>query len=457
MGVLADKLTVFGDPVDQNAVEQIANCLKDERAVAGALMADHHKGYSLPVGGVIEYEGAISPSGVGYDIACGNKAVRTNISFADLHTSSTRSVKRTIRIIDPIMRAIAANVNFGMGGNTGFRADHELFGREVWIDIERLHPGLRQKAQTQLGTVGSGNHYVDILVDEADGQIWVANHFGSRGLGHTIATGVMNLNDNLDWRARRLDSEVPSVIDDDTDLGQFYIDAMNLAGEYAYAGRDLVIDQVLKILGVHTTLEVHNHHNFAWKENGRWVIRKGATPLTTEPAFIGGSMGDISVIVRGRPTGHVSVPDFVERVEDIGALGSAPHGAGRVMSRTQAGGKFRKMWRCPNWNCTFVPVRSIGGSDSGHPKNKCPLCGIPLVLTKRMRDASTGQINWREVRADLRERGIVVIGADAEEAPGVYKSLETVLDAHSNIEVLHVLQPLGVVMAGPDIDDPYKD
>jgi tRNA-splicing ligase RtcB len=251
--------------------------------------------------------------------------------------------------------------------------------------------------------------------------VWVANHFGSRGLGHTIATGFLNLAAGKTFDGRGQEKEEPTVIPTGTELGQAYLAAMSLAGDYAYAGRDYVIDQVLAVLGSTALVEVHNHHNFAWLEEGLWVVRKGATPLSGDLAFIGGSMGDGAVIVRG--TG-----------QDIGALGSAPHGAGRVMSRTKAAGKWKK-----------VTVERKAPDGSTRLKNI------------RVRDESTAAVNWRQVQADLAARGIVVLGSGADEAPEVYKPLDAVLAAHPNIEVVHRLRPLGVVMAGDDVFDPYKD
>ena len=435
---------VFGDPVDEKALKQIETVLDDDRAVKGALMSDHHLGYSMPIGGVVAYKNAISPSGVGFDIACGNKCVRTDMLAADLGD------------VRPWMRLIQQKVSFGLGRSNPTPVDHELFDYGVWHDID---PGkgspLKQKAREQLGTVGSGNHYVDLLVDD-DGYVWVANHLGSRGLGHTIATMGLRWAYGLGPDDRNVERDEPAVLDLDTDEGRLYLDAMELAGDYAYAGRDYVIDQVISILGrPNVTFSVHNHHNYAWQEDGLWVVRKGATPLTLEPAFIGGSMGDISVIVRGKPDkgfedGHVY------GVEDIGALESAPHGAGRTMSRTAAAGKLRKMWLCPNRNCTdYVPVRSIGNA-APVGGGRCPFCNT--VLRKlRIRDTSDAAIDWKAVRADLAARGITVLGSGADEAPGVYKDLASVLAFHSNIEVLHTLNPIGVVMAGDDVRDPYQD
>jgi tRNA-splicing ligase RtcB len=404
--------TPAGAAPDQGARTQIDTCLADERAVAGALMADHHLGYSMPIGGVIAYDEAISPSGVGFDIACGNKAVLTPLLAGDLD-------------VHPLMEEVQRTVAFGIGRMDGSNADHDLFDdHKTTLNAldDLVGPGkqLSQKARQQLGTVGSGNHYVDLLADEQD-RVWVANHFGSRGLGHTIATGFLNLADGEEFTARGADKEEPTVIPTDSELGQFYIAAMELAGDYAYAGRDYVIEQVLGILGTVAVETVHNHHNFAWLENGFWVVRKGATPLTLNLAFIGGSMGDGAVIVRG--TG-----------EDIGALDSAPHGAGRVMSRTKAAGKWKKQ-----------PVELTRPDGSTYTKRI------------RVRDESTAAVNWRQVKNDLESQGIVVLGSGADEAPEVYKPLDDVLAVHSNIEIVHRLRPLGVVMAGDDTFDPYKD
>src|SRR4051794_5811821 len=390
-----------GMEADPKAIEQLELCLADERAVDGALMADAHLGYSMPIGGVVAYDNAISPSGVGFDIACGNKAALTPLRADELGD------------VKPIMRQIQKVIEIGVGRTNATPVDHPLFEEhaETLRELGRQARGLEQKARAQLGTVGSGNHYVDLLADEGD-RVWVANHFGSRGLGHTIATGFLNLAAGQPFDFRGKERDAPTVIPLDTELGQSYIAAMQLAGDYAYAGRDYVIEQVLGVLGTTAVQEVHNHHNFAWEEDGKWVVRKGATPLTRELAFIGGSMGDGAVIVRG--TG-----------EDIGNLASAPHGSGRVMSRTKAAGKWKKV--------------VVNGK------------------RRRVRDESTAAVDWTQVRADLEARGIVVLGSGADEAPEVYKPLDDVLAAHANIEVVHRLRPLGVVMAGDDVFDPYKD
>ena len=398
---------IFGDP-DEGAVRQIVACLADERAIAGALMADHHLGYSMPIGGVVAYAGAISPSGVGFDIACGNKAVRTDIRADEVD-------------VEPTLREIERRVAFGIGRKKPDPVDSPVLGDERWKTAEEIDPKLRSLARDQLGTVGSGNHYVDLLADE-DGWLWIACHFGSRGFGHKVASGFLSLAAGRAFGDRVPEREEPTVLDVDSPSGAVYLELMALAGDYAYAGRDVVVDQLLDILdSPQVTESVHCHHNFAWLENGLYVVRKGATPLTDTPAFIGGSMGDISVVVRG--TG-----------EEIGALGSAPHGAGRAISRTRAAGKWKKV----------VEKRT-------RPD------GTTYTFKRRIRDRSTALIDFDEVKADLARRGIAVRGAGADEAPAVYKDLRTVLGQHPNIRVEHTLRPIGVVMAGEDVFDPYKD
>jgi len=156
----------------------------------------------------------------------------------------------------------------------------------------------RDKAAGQLGTVGSGNHYVDLMRGE-DGFVWIGVQFGSRGLGHTSATRYLKAAGGKDGM-----NVPPAVIDEDSELGRRYIAAMQLAGRYAYAGREWVVERVRKIIGGAVTDMVHNHHNYAWREthNGRdlWVVRKGATPaFPGQGGFVGGSMGDDAVIIEG--------------------------------------------------------------------------------------------------------------------------------------------------------------
>jgi len=231
-----------------------------------------------------------------------------------------------------------------------------------------------------------------------------------------------------------------------TELGDAYIVAMQLAGDYAYAGRDVVVGKVLEILGAEPMHEVHNHHNFAWREehHGRtyWVIRKGCTPAQPgQKGFVGGSMGDESVILEG-----------VDSSEAEQSLFSTVHGAGRIMSRTQAAGRVRrrKRWACSDRDCDRV-FQSADAVCPDHPDAR-------LIKTWVEEQLKPGKVNWPAVQARLREQGIVLAGGGADEAPEVYKRLPDVLGAHAgSIRIKHRLRPLGVAMAGRDVHDPYKD
>jgi len=402
-----DGVRVWGNP-DEGALAQAKTCAKHGNVVQTLLMADHHKGYSQPIGGVVVYDGQISPSGVGYDIACGNKAVRTNLKAADVRPHLAR-----------IMDQIAGKISFGMGRVNNEPVDDPLFDDPDWAVYAAIgrneHDKLKTLARAQLGTVGSGNHFVDLFEEEATGLLWVANHFGSRGFGHKTASGFINLAAGREFLAsapgEKMD-QPPVLLQLDQELGDMYVRAMQLAGRYAYAGRDYVIAQVLGILGAQADLEVHNHHNYAWKEQhgGRetMVVRKGATPSAPgQIGFIGGSMGDISVIVKGKDSD-----------ENRESYYSTVHGAGRIMSRTQAAGKM-------NW---------------------------------KTRTRSGGQITTGQMKEAIQSFGVELRGAGTDESPFVYRKLQQVLDAHAEtIEVLHVLRPIGVCMAGADEFDPYKD
>jgi tRNA-splicing ligase RtcB len=307
---------------------------------------------------------------------------------------------------------------------------------------------LAQTAASQLGTVGSGNHYVNLMADE-ENRVWVGVHFGSRGFGHKTASGFLALAQGLAFDGRARDGEMdspPVLFPVDSELGQAYVSAMELAGEYAYAGRDVVVAKVLEILGAESLHEVHNHHNFAWREEhfGRtyWVIRKGCTPANPgQEGFVGGSMGDESVILEG-----------VGSEDNAQALYSTVHGAGRVMSRSQAAGRVRrrKVWACRNRDCTRI-FDDGGAVCEDHPNQK-------LQKVWHEEQVKPGLVDWPAVQTRLRERGIVVMGGGADEAPEVYKRLPDVLAAHGGtIRVKHTLRPLGVAMAGRDVVDPYKD
>lgn len=383
---LQSNIPCWGDPVYPEALKQLDNA-RATGAERLALMADHHVGYGVPIGGVVAYRHRISPSGVGYDIACGNKAVRLEVDAIKVQAK-----------INPLMDEIQKKISFGVGRANKDEVDHELFDDEAW-KLPFLKP-LKDKARAQLGTVGSGNHYVDIFVDESS-RIWVGVHFGSRGLGHGIATHFMDLakglgqiNEGITW------------LSTEKDAGKEYLEGMRIAGLYAYAGRDWVCQRVAKILGGTIVEEVHNHHNFAWKETHEGeefhVVRKGATPaFPGQKGFVGGSMGDHSVILEG-----------IDSEESKLALYSTVHGAGRVMSRTAAKG----------------------------------------------RKGEEGRVSKEEMNKWVKRFGVSLRGSDVDEAPHVYKRLDRVLTHHEKtVRILHRLKPIGVAMAGNDIFDPYKD
>jgi len=390
-----DNIPVWGT-ADPGAVSQIKTCA--ETADKVALMADHHKGYAVPIGGVVAYKDAISPSGVGFDIACGNKAVR----LEGIDATALRA-----RICE-IMDEVWSEISFGIGRKNYERVDHPLFERGS-------HPGwhieaaksLKEMAHSQLGTVGSGNHYVDIFTDEQD-RVWIGVHFCSRGLGHKTAKWFLKAagaKDGMDVP--------PCVLDANSDLGQQYLLAMDLAGKYAYAGRDWVCSKVARILHGTIVEEVHNHHNFAWRETHSgeeyWVVRKGATPaFPGQRGFVGGTMGETSVILEG-----------VENEDARHSLYSTVQGAGRVMGRMEAKGKVD---------------RKTGE-------------------TKR-----AGKVTQDMMDGWVKRAGVQLRGAGVDESPDCYKRLADVLAEHGNsIRILHTLTPVGVAMAGENEHDPFKD
>ena len=390
---LVQGIPVWGSPIDEAVQQMVA--ARQYQAEKCALMADHHIGYSVPIGGVIAYDGLVCPNGVGFDIACGNKAVRLDADF--------RRVKEKI---SQIMDEVGRSISFGIGRKNKDKVDDPLFDDPLWGELDLLK-SLKEKARLQLGTVGSGNHYIDIFSDEQS-RIWVGVHFGSRGLGHSICTHFIKTSGGQSGIHAK-----PVLLEEKSDLGEQYIQCMQLAGKYAYAGRNWVCSKVANLLGSNILEGIHNHHNYAWKEThaGKeyWVVRKGATPaFPGQKGFVGGSMGDISVIVEG-----------VESKESQQALYSTIHGAGRRMGRNEAKGKT-------------------------HRKT-----GIKL---------KEGKVDQAQHEAWLQRMGVDVRGGDLDESPYAYKRIEEVLAAHKNtIRILHTLKPIGVCMAGPNEFDPYKD
>jgi tRNA-splicing ligase RtcB (3'-phosphate/5'-hydroxy nucleic acid ligase) len=363
-------------------IAQMRNCMSVGNAVAGVICADGHLGYAQPVGGVIAYEKQISISGVGFDIGCGNMAVRLDTPFSQIEGN-----------VGTIIKDVHNVISFGVGRTNDERVEHELFDdADAWRESDM--GAYRQKAVSQLGTVGSGNHYVDLLRDEA-GFVWIGVHFGSRGLGHTSATRYLKAAGGKDGM-----NVPPAVIDEDSEIGERYIAAMELAGRYAYAGREWVTERVRQIIGGAETDRVHNHHNYAWRERhgerDLWVVRKGATPaFPGQRGFVGGSMGDDAVIVEG-----------VDSEEARVSLYSTVHGAGRLFGRREAKRRFARA----------------------------------------------------EMDAWLQRRGVTLIGGDLDESPMAYRRLPDVLAHHGNsIRVLHTLRPFAVAMAGEGEYDPWRD
>src|SRR5688572_7744051 len=307
-----------------------------EGAVDAALMADGHVGYVMPIGGVAAYRDLVSVVGVGFDIACGNAAIRTDVTLDALG----RTPEEVHRTLGTVADAVADTVSFGIGRRNradDAPVDHPLFDDPAWDAVpSNQRQALRTKARQQLGTVGSGNHYVDIFTDET-GALWVGVHFGSRGFGHTVASAFLALGQGKSWGDRAPEHEV--LLDLKAPLGHDYWHLMNLAGQYAYAGREWVARKVVEILGGQELQLVHNHHNFAWKETHGGeevvVLRKGATPaFPGQLGFIGGSMGDDAVIVRG--TTEANASDVVREAQREG-LFSTVHGGARHVAHGRSG------------------------------------------------------------------------------------------------------------------------
>ncbi len=398
-----NNLKIFGENIIETpAIDQLKTCLAD--ASYGVLTADAHVGYAHPIGGAIAYKNQISLSGVGFDIACGNKAVRTNIEVSDLDVSN-------------VMDEIETHITFGMGGINREKVNHPVLDELDQLPVKTDHhtrSKLIQKARSQLGTVGGGNHFVDLFKD-IDGKLWIGVHFGSRGFGHRITTGFIALAQGLKFADRAKEGGMfskPILFDIDSEIGQDYIGCLEIAGAYAYAGRDWVVDRVLKILGhPEVTYEVHNHHNFAWREQhfgeDYWVVRKGCTPaFPGQVGFIGSNMFDTSVIVEG-----------IKSENSQAGLYSTVHGAGRVLSRSQAKGKGR--WkRDRDGQRHWVQLRP-------------------------------GKVDYTKTQAKAIELGIELRGGGADESPECYKPLRSVLaEQGDTIKVLHELSPIGVAMAG---------
>ena len=351
------------------------------------------------------------------------------------------------------MDDIFSQLSFGMGRRNKETPQTamalELYKHPYWSDP--TPNDLRPLAEKQLGTIGSGNHYVDLFVDELD-RVWIGNHFGSRGLGHKTATTFLKKGGvhSDDMHA------FPTVFALDSDLGEQYWRAMVLCGDYAMAGRDWVCRKVASdILRARIQESVHNHHNFAWKEEidgeEAIVVRKGATPnYPGQRSFVGGSMGSFSYILEGQ---------YVEAASEA-QLHSTIHGAGRVMGRMQATGKTKwaRLSRMDEGG-DLVHLRDKMTPEQTTQLEEFVAAGCPKELDVKIGVVTRqGQVTQQMMDEWVNRVGIELRGAGTDESPHCYKDIEHVLeDQGGTVKVVHRLTPLGVAMAGADIYDPFKD
>ena len=376
----------WGTGLDKNAVMQMANACGLPVAVAGALMPDAHVGYGLPIGGVLATEGCVIPYAVGVDIAC-----RMMLTVFDRKANTIAGMKgRLANIIEDETR-------FGMGAEFKFKRNHDVMDAD-W-SVSPITRRYKDKAWGQLGTSGSGNHFVEFgsftVTEETEGMrpgcyLALLSHSGSRGTGAQVCQYYSRI--AVD-RRYSIPKEMKHLawLELKEEAGAEYWAAMNLMGDYAAANHALIHKHIAKQVGASVMLRVENHHNFAWKENHvidgeeREVIvhRKGATPAGKGVlGIIPGSMATPGFLVRGKgePT----------------SLNSASHGAGRLMSRTEAGQRF----------------------------------------------------TWSAVKKTLAESGVELLSAGLDEAPGVYKDIHSVMAAQMDlVEVLGRFDPKIVKMA----------
>ncbi|MCH2212991.1 MAG: RtcB family protein [Fuerstiella sp.] len=381
----------WGSMIDDATLQQMNAACKIPGAVAAAVMPDAHVGYGLPIGGVLALDNAVVPYAVGVDIAC-----RMKLSVLD--TPSESIDNRFVHY----RRALEQGTVFGIGGEHKKPQEHPVLDANWNVsDITRRN---RDKARRQLGTSGSGNHFVEfgiVTVTERSQELnlepglytGLLSHSGSRGTGASVCSTYSAI-------ARR---QMPhkwehlghlAWLDMDSHEGQEYWAAMSLMGDYASAGHDVIHRLVVQLLGGEVILAVENHHNFAWKETHRGretiVHRKGATPAGQGVlGVIPGSMADPAYVVRG--LGNTS------------SLNSAAHGAGRIMSRRAARSRF----------------------------------------------------SYPTVRNTLKKRGIHVLSAGPDEVPGVYKNIEQVMAEQSDlVEPIARFDPKIVRMCGDGTSRP---
>ncbi len=376
---------VWGSEIDDTTRNQMRDACSVPMARGAALMPDAHVGYGLPIGGVLALENAVIPYAVGVDIAC-----RMKLSILDTPPESLDKNFERYRA------ALENGTVFGVGAKHEKPQDHPVMD-EDWT-VARVTRENKDKARKQLGTSGSGNHFVEFGVltlaerDEElglDAGTYVAllSHSGSRGAGAAVC----------DTYSRIAQAQLPPQFKQfgrlawlslDSQAGQEYWAAMNLMGDYAAANHDVIHRLVSKKLGARIVSGVENHHNFAWKEvhNGQELIvhRKGATPAGEGVlGVIPGSMADPAFVVRGKG--------------NIASLASASHGAGRRMSRTQAKSLY----------------------------------------------------TWNAVKKDLEKKGVRVLSAGADEVPYVYKNIEQVMQEQQDlVEIVARFDPKIVKMCG---------
>jgi len=375
----------WGDDLEPESIAQLERACRLPVAVQGALMPDAHVGYGLPIGGVLATEGAVVPYAVGVDIAC-----RMKLSVLDLPLDWLE------RHTQDLARAIETETRFGVGATfEKIRREHPVMDEDWTVSpITRSH---RDKAWAQLGTSGSGNHFVEFgrltITDGAAGlppgeYLALLSHSGSRGTGAAVCDHYSRV---AEKQLRDLPREFAKLawLDLDSADGQEYWAAMELMGRYASANHALIHRHIARRLKADVLLSIENHHNFAWRErhHGRDVIvhRKGATPA---------GAGVLGVI-----PGSMASPGFVVRgLGNPASLDSAAHGAGRVMSRKRAHETF----------------------------------------------------TWKQVRPLLEQRGVTLLSAGIDEVPGVYKDIGRVMAAQADlVEPLARFDPRIVKMAGP--------
>ncbi len=382
------KYRQWGEGLEHEAVMQMEKACLLPVAVAGALMPDAHVGYGLPIGGVLATDNAVIPYAVGVDIACRMKLTVLDLPLRDLERKQDR-----------LTRAIEAETRFGVGANFRDRRTHDVLDAD-W-SVSPITKQNKDRAWSQLGSSGSGNHFVEFGVftvkeplDALPPGEYVAllSHSGSRGTGAAVCDHYSKIAisqfPDLPKELKRL-----AWLSLDSAEGQEYWAAMELMGRYAAANHACIHQHLAANLGATVLFDLENHHNFAWKErhvidgSARDVIvhRKGATPAGAGVlGIIPGSMASPGFVVRGKGNAE--------------SLNSASHGAGRVMSRKRA----------------------------------------------------TESLSWDKARHLLHDRGVNLISAGLDEMPMVYKDIHAVMAAQTDlVEVIGQFDPKLVKMAPP--------